>query len=428
MTRPKFRRTLRLENLESRELLTAGGPTSQQQYMLELLNLARTNPASIADKVTTDLDFNVQATIKHYQVDLNQVKSAISSAPVKPPLAWNSKLANAAQGHSQDQANTGVQSHDGSDGSSIPDRLDRVGYGNRTTAGENAFAYSTSVDEAMEAFMIDWGVDSAGHRKNIQQPETPVENSYRDVGIGIVNTKGPSPVGPVVITQNFGAQAGAKAQLLGVAYNDPNNKNFYQPGQGRGDVTVEAVNDATGQAASVQTWDSGGYQIPLDPGKYTVTARVGDQVVRSQDVNIGSTNVKVDYDLSEPWQLTPPVTRTLPAVVPAAPPQQAEPPQTMLLNTTSAPAQAAPVVTPPKTEAAAPVVVVKAEPVKVDPPKVETVAASKPVTPPNTNDAKPTVVQADIKSDHQPVAPPNSDALEFFSSNWVSWKAKKSPV
>ncbi|WP_406700406.1 CAP domain-containing protein [Singulisphaera sp. Ch08] len=408
MTRPKFRRTLRLENLESRELMAAGGPTSQQQYMLELLNLARTNPASIADRVTTDLDFNVQATIKHYQVDLNQVRSAISAAPVKPPLAWNSKLASAAQGHSQDQADSGIQSHNGSDGSTIPDRLDRVGYGNRTTAGENAFAYSTSVDEAMEAFMIDWGVDSAGHRNNILQPETPQENVYREVGIGIVNTKAPSPVGPIVITQNFGAQAGAKAQVLGVAYNDPNHKDFYEPGQGRGDVTIDAVNEATGQKVSVQTWDSGGYQIPLDPGNYTVTARVGDQVVRSQNVNVNNVNVKIDFDLSNPWQLTPPVTKTLSAVAPATPPAN-----TMLQSTTSTPVQAAPV-DAPKAESA-PVVVVAAKPVKSE---VAPVAVEAP---------KSEVVQADVQTDHKPVAPPTADDSSF-TSNWTSWKAKKSAV
>lgn len=304
MTRPNFRRNLRVESLESRELLTSGGPTAQQQYMVELLNQARMNPAAMADRVTSNLDANVQATVQYYNVDLNQVKHALASSAAKPPLAWNDQLAAAATGQSQDQANTGVQSHTGSDGSDLNTRLDRAGYGKRTTSGENAFAYSTSVDEGMEAFLIDWGVSSNGHRNNILQPNTPDDNVYREVGIGIVNTNRPG-FGPKVITQDFGAQAGAKAELLGVAYNDPNHTHFYAPGQGRGDVTIEARNEATGKTVSVQTWDSGGYQIPLDPGTYKVTARVGDQVVRSQDVLVGSQNIKVDYDLSDPWQPKP---------------------------------------------------------------------------------------------------------------------------
>src|SRR5512143_2051442 len=78
MTRLKTRRTLRLEALENRSLLTAaGGPSAQAQYMLELINLARTNPAAVAERVTSNLDANVAATLQHYNVDLNAVKQEI---------------------------------------------------------------------------------------------------------------------------------------------------------------------------------------------------------------------------------------------------------------------------------------------------------------------------------------------------------------
>ena len=49
MTRPNYRRSLRFENLETRELMAAGRPTAQQQYMLQLVNEARTNPQAAAD-------------------------------------------------------------------------------------------------------------------------------------------------------------------------------------------------------------------------------------------------------------------------------------------------------------------------------------------------------------------------------------------
>jgi len=394
--------------------MASGGPSAQQQYMLELVNLARTNPAAIAERVTTNLDADVKATISHYQVNLDQVRSAISSLPAKPPLAWNSGLAQAAQDHSQDQANTGVQSHAGSDGSDLGTRLDRAGYENRTTAGENAFAYSKSVDEAMEAFMIDWGVPDNGHRNNILQPDTSQDNSYRDVGIGIVDTKSTS-VGPVVITQNFGAQANAKPQLLGVAYNDPDHENFYEPGQGRGDVTIDAVNQATGATSSVQTWDSGGYQIPLDPGSYKVTARVGDQVVRTQDVNIGNTNVKVDYDLSEPWQG--------PAAAPAAPPAtppQSEAPTLMMLTRSDAPSPSTPPDNASQSSDAAPAVVPNTE-TAADAP-VTTLAYSSGAADSASASNSDQTFQANTVSDHTPIAPPTSP----FDGDWMTWKAKKS--
>ncbi|MHC5539929.1 CAP domain-containing protein, partial [Singulisphaera rosea] len=318
MSRPNCRRSLRLESLESRELLSSGGPTDQQQYMLYLLNQSRQNPAQMAQTVTSNLDANVSATIAYYNVDLNQVKQEIASAPAKPPLAWNDQLATAAQGQSQYQADNGVQSHTGANGSSLEQRLDQAGYTNRTTDGENAYAYSSSVDQAMEAFLIDWGVASHGHRDNILQPNTSTGDAYRDVGIGIVNaTK--SQVGPMVITQDFGAQQGEKAELVGVAFSDPNHSGTYNLGEGVGNVTIQVTNKSTGATTSVQTWDAGGYQMALDPGSYTVTAISGGKVVRSQDVQIGTSNVEVDFNLSNAWQGTPaPSTTTPPATTAAA--------------------------------------------------------------------------------------------------------------
>jgi hypothetical protein len=124
------------------------------------------------------------------------------------------------------------------------------------------------------------------------------------VGIGIVNTSG--KVGPMVVTQDFGSQNGEQSQLLGVAFDDNNHDNFYAPGEGRGDVTVRAtlIDDvsgnpvANGPTQSVDTWASGGYQMPLAPGTYNVSASVGGKVFNTQNVTIGATNVEVDYNMT----------------------------------------------------------------------------------------------------------------------------------
>ena len=179
--------------------------------------------------------------MKHYKVDLNQVRNAIASAAPKQPLAWNDRLATAAQKHSQDQASNGFQSHTGSDGSDMNTRVDREGYGKRTSTGENAYAYAKSVDHAMQAFLIDWGVASAGHRKNILQPDTPDSSSYREVGIGIAASNRPN-FGPNVVTQDFGSREGAKANLLGVVFDDKNHNSFYDAGEGMGGVVIDIKN------------------------------------------------------------------------------------------------------------------------------------------------------------------------------------------
>src|SRR5689334_7002860 len=116
MARSNRQRTLGCECLESRELMS--GPSGEQQYMLQLLNLVRTNPAAGVDRILSNLDTDTLNTLKFYNINLQNVKNTISSMQARPPLAWSDALGNAAQSHSQDMNNTGVQSHTGSDGSS----------------------------------------------------------------------------------------------------------------------------------------------------------------------------------------------------------------------------------------------------------------------------------------------------------------------
>ncbi len=197
MARSQFRRSLRFENLEGRQLLSTAGPTDQEQYMLQLLNEARTNPAAVEAQITSaaNLTPDVQATLKYYNVTLQQVEQTIANATPQAPLAWNQDLANAAQGQSQYEADTQTQTHTGADGSTTQQRIEAAGYTNPTSSGENTYAYASSVMEAMQAFLMDWGVPSDGHRINIQQPGVAPQNAYTSVGIGIVQTTPSNSVG-----------------------------------------------------------------------------------------------------------------------------------------------------------------------------------------------------------------------------------------
>ena len=102
---------------------------------------------------------------------------------------------------------------------------------------------ASSVMESMQAFLMDWGVPSDGHRINIQQPGVSPQNAYTSVGVGIVQTSASNPsFGPMVVTQDFGSQANTQAQVVGVAYNDTAGTGFYLPGEGVGGVQIDAVN------------------------------------------------------------------------------------------------------------------------------------------------------------------------------------------
>lgn len=360
MTRPKHRRTLRLERLETREVLS--GPTADQAGMLALVNLARTDPAQAAQRFTSKLDANVTATLSYYNVNLNEVKDKIASSPAQPPLAWNDKIGDAAQGQSQYQADAGVQSHSGAGGSGLTDRLTQAGYKDIKSSGEDIYAYSTSAEEAMQAFLIDWGVASDGHRLNIQQPGTSPQDAYKDAGVGIVNTNG--KVGPKVVTVDFASAPDEQAQLFGFAYNDNNGNNFYEPGEGQSGITVQVTNGATGATAQTQTQDAGYYSISLAPGNYQVTASRNGQALQTRDVTVGNVNVEVDYNLSQ-LSASAPATfaaaaQTIatppppPVSAPPAPPSNPAPPLntvTIPQNTVTIP-QAAPTSSVPTVSAA----------------------------------------------------------------------------
>ncbi|WTJ96192.1 CAP domain-containing protein [Streptomyces sp. NBC_01537] len=88
-------------------------------------------------------------------------------------LTENAKLTKAAQDHSQDMADHTNMSHTGSDGSSMTDRLARVGY-SFSSAGENVAAGYTTPESVMAGWM-----SSAGHKANI------LNCGFKEIGIGL---------------------------------------------------------------------------------------------------------------------------------------------------------------------------------------------------------------------------------------------------
>ena len=302
MSRPSSRRTITLESLERREVLSAA-PDAMSQYALSLVNLARTNPQAAATWLGNEVakDPNVQATLKFYNVDLSQKLSQLSGSTAQPPLAWNDSLASAAQGHSQDMFANNFQSHTGSDGSGIGDRISNAGYGSALTEGEDAFAYASSVENSIESFLLDWGVSDDGHFRNIMQPGTSAQSAFNDVGIGIVKTQNAAGTERDVVTVDFAKSQASPPQVVGVVYNDSDGNGVYGPGEGLGGVSIQAQNLATGAVSSTGSASAGGYQMPLAPGNYDVKAiGANGQVLSSQDLTIGSTNVEADFNLLSP--------------------------------------------------------------------------------------------------------------------------------
>ncbi|MBW4515476.1 MAG: CAP domain-containing protein [Timaviella obliquedivisa GSE-PSE-MK23-08B] len=88
------------------------------------------------------------------------------------PLALNAKLSQAAQTHSRNMATQDFFSHVGKDGSSVGDRVSRVGYDWRTVA-ENIAAGQSTPSEVVNSW-----IDSSGHRENI------LNTTIKEIGVG----------------------------------------------------------------------------------------------------------------------------------------------------------------------------------------------------------------------------------------------------
>ena len=365
MSRPSPRRTPSLETLETRQVLsTVVGPSADQQYALELINLVRTNPSQAGIKLTNNLSPAVQSTLSQFNLKVSDLRNQLNAATPQQPLAWSDALGSSAQAQSQYQANNGVQTHQGPGEAGLGERISSAGF-KASTYGENTYAYAESIDQAMQSFLFDWGVADHGHYNNLLQPGTAADGTYRDVGIGLVNTSGRG-VGPLVLTQDFGGQSSEAPQILGVVYNDPNHTGSYAPGQGQAGVTIDALNLNTGKDFQVQSFGSGGYQVPVDAnGDYKVTAIQNGRVISSQQVHISNLNAKVDFVHDPANDVTGPVAPApvAPTPAPVAPtptpaPAPAPVPTSPALNLANFKAFKAPQTAPAPAPAPAPQVLI----------------------------------------------------------------------
>jgi serralysin len=256
-------------------------PTAYEQYLLELVNRARLDPAAEAAREGIPLDQGL---------DPGQITTA-----AKQPLAFNPQLMDAASAHSSWMLANDTFSHTGADGSSPGDRMAAAGYkftGNWSW-GENIAWYGTTGTPDVQSFVTtdyDNLFHSAEHRLNT------LNDGFREIGIGIVSgpfTASGQSYNSVMTTEDF-AQSATQPFLTGVAFNDKNGDAFYAPGEGWGGVQVSALS-SHGTTATTTTMSAGGYQEQLAADHYTVTFSGGPLLnPLSASLDIGSSNVELD--------------------------------------------------------------------------------------------------------------------------------------
>jgi len=295
-TRTRHRR-LAYEVLESRQLLSAGaweaGPSALEQYLLELINRARAEPADEAAFFgLADLNEGITDPLQQ-----------ISPLP-KQPLAYNPTLGAAAVNHTQWMLSTGQLSHIGEGGTTPDQRMASAGYlfvppwswaenlGWSSATGDGAVA------ELHRLLFVDSTDPERLHRRNLLNEE------FREVGLGVAY----NAAAGTYITQDFAA-SGAAVFLTGVVYDESlvAENFFYDPGEGLGGVLITAIS-SDGQTFATTTWQSGGYTLELPSGTYQVIASGGplpQALAAPELVVIDGQNVKVDFRAGEHVALPP---------------------------------------------------------------------------------------------------------------------------
>ncbi|MEO0540917.1 MAG: CAP domain-containing protein, partial [Cyanobacteria bacterium P01_A01_bin.105] len=112
-----------------------------------------------------------------YNEELLNLTNAERAAAGVPPLRLSTQLGQAAQAHAADMARNRTLSHQGSNGSSMVDRIEATGYDYRAI-GENVACGNDSPAATIRQWM-----NSPGHRQNMLSPDfTEIGFGYADQG------------------------------------------------------------------------------------------------------------------------------------------------------------------------------------------------------------------------------------------------------
>ncbi len=269
------------------------GLTAEEQLIVELVNRARLDP--LGELGRQDDGF----------------AAGVTTAP-KEALAVVETLSDAADNHSQDMDNRDFFDHTNPDGDSPSDRAIEEGHGTGFV-GENIGwigSTSTSFDEQARAEDHHDNLwDSDGHQQNF------MSDVWSEIGVGYDHGDYLGYAGSTFATEMFSDRG--ETYLTGVVIEDADGDDFYDIGEGQGDVRITAFDGENSYATA--TWDAGGYTLALPPGTYRVVFEGGDlDTPYETDVTIGDENVKLDV-IDQGGAIAASLNATVETVVPVLP-------------------------------------------------------------------------------------------------------------
>jgi uncharacterized protein YkwD len=192
-------------------------PSNEEQLFLELINRLRMDPAGEPAHLI-GAQANIGQAISFFGVSTSAFISQMAALTATHPLAWNSQLADAADGHSQQMITADEQSHQLPGEPALGTRVTNAGYTNWSSLGENVYAYADDVLHGHAGFIIDWGYDTEDLDGNMVRPNfaqlgdgmqdppghrnSTMNAGFDEIGIGILfDNSNATEVGPLVVTQ-----------------------------------------------------------------------------------------------------------------------------------------------------------------------------------------------------------------------------------
>lgn len=152
------------------------------QLILDDINLLRSNPPAYAEGLKPLRAYyngtlyqppgQVALRTKEGVVAFDEAINALLATTSMPPLTWSNGLTKAALDHVLDTGPKGLTGHTGSDGSTMTSRIQRYGtFPQGGTWAENITYGSSTPQDIVRSWLIDDGVTSRGHRKNLLNPQ-----------------------------------------------------------------------------------------------------------------------------------------------------------------------------------------------------------------------------------------------------------------
>ncbi|HNR86959.1 MAG TPA: CAP domain-containing protein [Spirochaetota bacterium] len=162
--------------------------TQLEREVVDELNRVRTDPAGYAAHLEGMLKFfrgrryerpgAITLLTKEGAAAVQETIDFLKSAKPLPPFVPSPGMSRAAKDQVNDTGPKGLTGHQGTDGSSVGSRLNRYGTWRRS-CGENISYGKNTAREIVIQLLVDDGVPSRGHRKNIFSPK------FLRVGVGV---------------------------------------------------------------------------------------------------------------------------------------------------------------------------------------------------------------------------------------------------